>query len=447
MFIDKADILVRGGPGGDGAMSFRREKFVPKGGPDGGDGGRGGSVFFQANPRLRTLLEFARKPKFLAQRGESGSGRKRSGKSGSDLILDVPCGTVISQGSTILADLVHPGDRVLVAKGGRGGRGNIHFKSSIRQAPRIAERGEPAEERRLQLRLKVIADVGFVGMPNAGKSTLLSRLTRATPKIADYPFTTLYPNLGVAIYHNQEIVFADIPGLIEGSHTGKGLGHEFLRHIERTRSLVHVVDPMGFEGKTPSEAIRVINQELKSYSPELARKPQIIVVNKMDLTGADRVAAAVRKNQRKHKVLAVSGVSGQGIPELLAAVASMIAGVSSAPSAPAPAPVHVKLEPDFWVERDNGAFVVRGKRVEKLVAMTNFRYEEAIERTTNILKKMGVEHELAARGARSGDVVRIGEYEFDFRPEIPMHNRFTKKSRQEFKKLSEIGYPSGDEND
>ncbi|MBV9080089.1 MAG: GTPase ObgE, partial [Elusimicrobia bacterium] len=273
LFIDKAEISLRAGNGGDGSASFRREKYVPFGGPNGGDGGKGGDIYLLATDRLRTLLDFARKPKYEAPNGNAGSSYLKSGLSGDDLILEVPCGTTVYKGPTVIADLVDDGDRILVAKGGRGGRGNVHFKNSVRQAPRIAEKGEPGERVALSLRLKIIADVGLVGMPNAGKSTLLSRLTRAHPKIANYPFTTLSPNLGVAYYHDREIIFADIPGLIEGSHTGRGLGHDFLRHVERTRVLIHVVDPMGFDGADPKTTIKTINHELKSYAPELAKKP------------------------------------------------------------------------------------------------------------------------------------------------------------------------------
>lgn len=431
MFIDKADIIINAGNGGDGSMAFRREKFIPRGGPNGGDGGRGGNVYFQSNLHLRTLLDFVRKRKFQAPHGDQGSGYLKSGASGEDLILDVPCGTEIYNGPTLLADLVKPGERFLIARGGRGGRGNVHFKSSVRQAPRIAEKGEPGESFRIRLELKVIADVGLVGLPNAGKSTLLSRLTRANPKIANYPFTTLHPNLGVAVYHNREIVFADIPGLIEGSHTGKGLGHEFLRHIERTRMLIHVIDPMGFGEGSPKENIRIINNELKSHSPKLAKKNQIYVVNKQDLTDSDKVFTSIQKALKGKKVLPVSGVSGQGISELMAEVAKVIETIPFEESKPAERSIHFKLEPDFWVERHSEAYDVRGKKVARLVAMTNFRYPEAVERTQNILKKMGVERELLSHGAQTGDLVRIGTFEFEFQPQPGFAGeRFRAKARR-----------------
>ncbi len=419
MFIDKAHITVRAGNGGDGSAAFRREKFVPKGGPNGGDGGKGGDVYLLAALRLRTLLDFVRKPNYEAKSGEPGSGYHKFGLSGNDLVLEVPCGTSVYQGPTLIADMLNPGDKLLIARGGRGGRGNVHFKNSVRQAPRIAEKGEPGQKVELNLKLKVIADVGLIGMPNAGKSTLLSRLTRATPKIAAYPFTTLYPNLGVAIYHHREIVFADIPGLIEGSHTGKGLGHEFLQHIERTRVLVHVVDPLGFADKDPKTAIKVINNELKTYSRTLGKKKQILVINKQDLAEGEKVFKAIKKAFKAQTVLAVSGVTGAGIPELLAAVAKLLDATPHEKQVAIAPAIHVKLEPDFWVEKDSdGLYSVKGKKVERLVAMTNFKLPEAVQRTQNILKKIGVERELLASGANSGDGVRILNFEFEFQPEV-----------------------------
>ncbi|OVE77581.1 hypothetical protein BVX98_02340 [bacterium F11] len=419
MFIDKANIIVKAGSGGDGCMSFRREKYVPKGGPNGGDGGEGGHVFFRANPHLKTLLDFARRPKFEAERGDDGRGKKQFGRDGKDLVLDVPCGTVIKEGEETIADLLGSGEMVRVCKGGQGGRGNVHFKSSVRQAPRIAERGEPGESRSLRLQLKLIADVGLLGMPNAGKSTLLSRFTRAHPKIADYPFTTLSPNLGVASYQYRELVFADIPGLIEGSHAGKGLGHQFLQHIERTRILVHVVDPLGFGGKSPKENIRIIEKELKRYSPLLAKKPTILVINKQDLTDANLVFKDIKKAYRRRKVLAISGVSGEGINQLLAESIQLLdkTPLEQKKIEKAVKPPRIMLDPEFWVEKDPLSYIVKGKKVERLVAMTNFSLDEGIERTQHILKKMGVEKALVSKGAKRGDPVTIGEVEFTFDPD------------------------------
>lgn len=414
MFIDQANIRVRAGDGGAGSASFRREKFVPWGGPDGGDGGKGGDVYLLADPRMRTLLDFVRKPSYEAERGGSGTGKHCYGKNGADLVLSVPIGTAVYKGPTLIVDLLKPGTKFLIARGGRGGRGNWHFKSSTRQAPRIAELGEPAEKVQLRLQLKMIADVGLIGFPNAGKSTLLSRLTRANPKIANYPFTTLYPNLGVAHYSDREMILADIPGLIEGSHTGKGLGHEFLKHIERTRVLLHVVDPLGYDGQSAKESIKIINAELKKYSPKLIKKPQILVINKLDLTDADKVFKEIKKANKKTKVMGISGVSGEGISKLLPEILKLLDKVPVEEGSLSEAPVHVKLEPEMWVEKKEGIYQVRGASVERLVAMTNFDLPEGVERTQDILKKMGVERALQAHGVRPGDQVKIGRMEFTY---------------------------------
>ena len=433
MFVDKARIFVKAGDGGNGSVSFRREKFIPKGGPDGGDGGRGGDVVLRASPHLKTLLDFSRKPRYEAPRGDNGRGAQKYGRGGETLVLHVPCGTVVIKDGEKVADLLNAGDEIQVARGGQGGRGNVHFKSSVRQAPRISENGEPGESAMVHLELKLIADVGLIGMPNAGKSTLLSRLTRAHPKIADYPFTTLAPNLGVAVVHDREIILADIPGLIEGSHQGKGLGHEFLRHIERTRVLVHVVDPLGFQGRSPVEAIKVINQELKSYSRTLAAMPQILAVNKQDLTGAEDAVKAVRRAYRRAKVFPISGVSGQGLDALLTAVSALLA--SAPPPAPEPKRVEpsarIRLEPDFWVEKTPADFVVRGRKVERLVRMTNFRYEDAVRRTQHILRKIGVEKALIAKGAKPGDPVQIAGVEFKFTLDEPPARPMSRREKRE----------------
>lgn len=421
MLIDHAKVFVSGGNGGAGCSSFRREKYIPKGGPNGGDGGRGGAVYFRGNQHLKTLLDFTRKPKYIAQRGQDGMSRNSFGYDGDDLILDVPLGTTIYKDGFVLADILTDGQLLLVAKGGRGGRGNVHFKSSTRQAPRISEKGEPPESADLELKLRLIADVGFVGFPNAGKSTLLSRLTRAHPKIANYPFTTLFPNLGVTIHNDREIIFADMPGLIEGAHKGKGLGHQFLQHLERTRILVHVVDPMGFADYSPEKAIRVINSELKKYSKILAIKKQIIAVNKQDLTDANVVFEKIKKKFPKTKVFAISGVTGSGIDALLIEVGKLLEKTPPAPvekqGTVLEKNIHIQLAPEFWVERSGELFVVHGKRVEKLIQMTPFNLPEAVERTQHILKKMGVERALIKHGAVAGDLIQIAEIEFTFEPE------------------------------
>ncbi len=318
MFIDEVEIEVKAGDGGNGCMSFRREKFIPYGGPDGGDGGDGGSVIFEACENVDTLLDYTGRIRWTAQRGQDGTGKCCTGKSGEDLILKVPVGTIIidRDRDRILKDLDEPGQTVRIARGGIGGKGNKKFATATNQTPRFAEEGTPGQERRLRLELKLIADVGFVGLPNAGKSTLLSRITQARPKIASYPFTTLHPNLGIVeLSGERRFVAADIPGLIEGAHSGHGLGHEFLKHIERTRILVHLVDVSGFDGSDPIDSYRAIRNELSQYSTELAAKPEIIVATKMDLD-PDRIMLGLFEEAINLKAMAISAVSGQGLNEL-----------------------------------------------------------------------------------------------------------------------------------
>jgi GTP-binding protein len=323
MFIDEATLHVRGGKGGDGCVAFRREKYVPRGGPDGGDGGDGGSVSLRANVNLMTLLDFHSKPLFAAENGERGRGKNQTGRSGVDMVLDVPPGTIVRDAATglVLRDLVAPGDTVEVARGGKGGYGNKHFASPVNRAPRQFEYGEEGEERTIDLELKLIADVGLVGLPNAGKSTLLSRLSDAHPKIADYPFTTLEPQLGIAqVDDARRIVLADLPGLIEGAHAGHGLGDEFLRHIERTRVICQVVDMLPLSGPDPVAAFRAIRRELELYSAELAAKPLIIAANKMDLTHAQDNLRLLRE-EVDAPIYAISAVTGTGLRPLLMALA------------------------------------------------------------------------------------------------------------------------------
>ncbi|HOJ54736.1 MAG TPA: GTPase ObgE [Phycisphaerae bacterium] len=327
MFIDRAEIYVRGGKGGAGCVSFRREKFIPKGGPDGGDGGRGGNVRMVADETITTLLDFAGRHHWIAENGQHGQGRNMSGKAGADLIIRVPPGTIIYDRDTgrLLKDLDEPGKEVLIAKGGRGGKGNKHFATSRYQAPRFAQPGEPPEERWLRLELKLIADVGLVGLPNAGKSTLLSRVSKARPKIADYPFTTLEPQLGIVdLSRYRRFVMADIPGLIEGAHEGVGLGDDFLRHIERTRIIVHIVDVHPLPGQpTPAEAYRIIRNELRKYSEKLAEKPELVVANKIDLA-PDRSAVEELAASIGQEVVAISGVTGAGLSDLVERVWIMV---------------------------------------------------------------------------------------------------------------------------
>lgn len=416
MFIDKARIFVQAGHGGNGHLSFRREKFVPMGGPNGGNGGRGGDLFLVANRHKTTLMDIASHPHYKSQDGNPGESWDRHGRYGEDLKVSVPCGTMVYRDGQFLADLREDGQIFLAAKGGRGGRGNASFKTSRNNAPRIAELGEPGESFTLDLELKVMADVGLVGCPNAGKSTLLSRITQARPKIADYPFTTLSPNLGVVKFDDRDFVVADIPGLIEGAHAGKGLGIDFLKHIERTRVLVHLVDVSGFDGESPSKNFKAIQKELALYSKKLARKPCLIVATKMDCTGAEDAFKKFKRDLKKKNVLQVSAVSGQGLPALLREIVRLLNRSPQEAEVPEPEPAVKRFvfENEFSVEKEEAGFRVRGARVEKLCAMTNFKQEEAASRFQNILKKMGVDKMLQRQGVRAGDSVIIGGMQFTY---------------------------------
>lgn len=417
-FIDEATITVAGGRGGDGIVAWRREKYVPKGGPAGGDGGRGGDVFLAAKAGLNTLVEFRFKKHFAAEAGKAGSTSNKSGRSADDLVVGVPVGTLVyridDDGRAILfADLGAAESRARVAKGGRGGLGNQHFATSTRQAPRFAERGEPAESWTLRLELKLLADCGLVGLPNAGKSTLLAAASAAKPKIADYPFTTLEPQLGVVRLGPEEsFVMVDIPGLIEGAHEGAGLGDRFLRHVERCRVLLHLMD-----GARSLESIltdqTVIENELRQWNPALASRPMIPVLTKLDLPEARERFAEL--TDRIANLRGISAATGEGVRELLFAAFATIAATPSPAVATLEKPRFV-LTPDepFEVTREAGVFVVRGERVERLAAMTNFDTDEGLSRFEAILSKMGVERRLQELGARDGDTVRIGEHEFDY---------------------------------
>jgi len=416
LFVDHTRIVVRGGRGGDGAMSFRREKFVPLGGPDGGNGGRGGDVILVADSQKRSLLDLTYKPHYYAPEGEKGMGSNKMGHGGGDLRVFLPMGTLVYRDGSILADLRTPGQTFLAAKGGRGGRGNSSFKTQRTTAPHISEKGEPGEEFTLDLELKLLADIGLIGCPNAGKSTLLARLTNARPKIADYPFTTLNPNLGIAEWHGVTMVMADIPGLIEGAHTGRGLGVDFLRHVERTRLLAHMVDISGFDGQDAYSAIKMINEELRQYSPKMMKKPMVIVANKMDLTGADDALIALRKRWKKSKVFPISAATGQGLDALLAYAAKELAKPEPIEVEPVEIEPHrFVIELDYEVKKEEeGMYRVLGAKVERLAAMTNFNQSEGLRRFQNILKKMGVEKEFMRQGAVPGDTIKIGVFEFYF---------------------------------
>ena len=413
MFFDEAKIYVKGGDGGTGIVSFRREKYVPHGGPDGGDGGKGGDVIFLADDGQSTLQLFRYRKHFKAENGKSGEGARRRGANGENLVVKVPVGTIVREAETkrLIADLSYSGQELIVAQGGTGGLGNIHFSTSTRQAPRIAQRGKAGEEFWLHLELKLIADVGY---PNAGKSTLLSRISNAKPKVADYPFTTLVPNLGVVENYGETFVVADIPGLIDGAHSGAGLGHNFLKHIERTRLLVHLVD---ISQEDPLAAYRQINRELELYSPELATKPQIVVANKIDtglLEAKAELLAAAKADGRE--LYFISAVSGEGVEELLHAVGQFLSEL------PPPPPLEPEVEeititceekPQIICEAP-GLWRVAGKNIEELIARLNVYDDDALRYFYRIIKSQGIIEELRRKGVSEGETVVIGEVEFEY---------------------------------
>ncbi len=423
MFIDEATIWVKAGDGGNGCMSFRREKFIPFGGPDGGEGGKGGDVILEASPALQTLMDFRYRKHFKAPKGLNGKGKNMSGREGENLVLPVPIGTIVFDKKTgeMLADLATIGARAVVAKGGRGGHGNTHFSNSTHKAPRFAEKGEPGEERDLRFELKLLADVGIIGFPNAGKSTLLSHISAARPKIADYPFTTLTPQLGVVSLYDKQIVFADIPGLIEGAHEGAGLGVRFLKHIERTRLLIHLIDLNDVKEECPLEQFDGINRELEAYSPKLSRLSQIIAGNKIDIPEAKaKVPILAEALKQKEKTLfPISAASGEGIEALLQAAFRELETLSTVEEeAPAPLPPRIEETRIIQIRREENAFVVTGKDVERAVAMTDLENEEAVENLQRILDRFGVEVELRKVGVREGDLVKIGAAEFFYVPSV-----------------------------
>ncbi len=420
MVFDQARITVKSGDGGDGAVHFRREKFVARGGPDGGDGGRGGDVILIVDPKLNTLMPFARKRKFAAAAGGRGGRNDMRGASAEPLMGPVPPGTVVRdmQSAIVLGDLTEAGQTVVVARGGRGGRGNARFVSSRNQVPHVGEKGAPGEELTLQLELKLIADIGIVGVPNAGKSTFLSSITAAKPKIAPYPFTTLQPNLGVAQLDElgaHTLVLADIPGLIEGAHKGVGLGFDFLRHVQRTRVLIHLLDG---QSQNPVADFGQINAELALFDEDLGKKPQVVALNKLDLPDVQarwpEIQAALKA--RGVTATAISAATGQGVRDLLYAASQRLAE--------APPPPHFDDIPvyrpafdvsDFTITReDDGAYRVNGKKIERAARMTYWEFEEAVERFQKILEVLGVRRGLEEAGIKAGDTVRIGEYELEW---------------------------------
>ncbi len=427
MFVDRARINVKSGKGGNGAVSFRREPFVPEGGPDGGDGGKGGDVIFEASSSYRTLMDFKYKKKYEAEPGQDGMKKKKFGKNGENLVIKVPPGTVIIDELTglVMKDLVHDGDSVVVVKGGKGGKGNVHFKNSVRQAPNFAEAGGPARERNIILELKLIADVGLLGFPNVGKSTLLSVSTSARPKIANYHFTTITPNLGVVQIYDSSFVMADIPGLVEGAHEGTGLGLDFLKHVDRTKVLVHVVDIAGSEGRDPVEDFDKINDELVKYSERLAKKPQIVVGNKSDLVFDEDTVERFKKHveDKGYQFFLMSAATNQGVREVLSAAAKALAELPEEEEQYEFYDFSMDdEEPDYreiytYVDDEDGAFVIEGKQLTKIFDSTNFNDMESLRYLYKYIENKGAIAELKELGLKEGDTVRIKDYEFEYEEE------------------------------
>jgi GTP-binding protein len=422
MFFDSVRVWIRAGDGGDGAATFRHEAHVPRGGPDGGDGGRGGSIYLTVDPGETSLRDYRHKHHFKATAGGRGSGQKKHGKAGDDLILKVPPGTGVFDESSadLLGDLVASGQTLMVGRGGRGGLGNVHFATSTHQAPKHAQNGEPGEERQIRLELRLLADVGLVGLPNAGKSTLLAALTAARPKIADYPFTTLEPNLGVLDLGDEDSrrpTIADVPGLIEGASSGAGLGHAFLRHVERTRVLVHVVDG---SDRDPEWSYSVIRDELGAHDPALLTKPLLVAFNKMDRLVAAEAWPAFRNARAAQGVaaVAISAETGANLAELRERLSKLLPSAEELAEPPEPAGIVVhRLESagnTFTVAREDGMLVVHGHRIERLAAQTNFDVEESAERFQEDLIRLGIDHELRRQGVAPGDTVRIGGSELEW---------------------------------
>ena len=427
MFVDHVKVFVKGGDGGDGMVAFRREKFVPNGGPAGGDGARGGNVVFEVEEGLRTLMDFRYKRIFKAERGEHGMSKGMHGRRADDLIIKVPPGTVVinAETKTVIADLVEHGQQAIIAKAGRGGRGNSRFATPSNPAPELAEKGEPGEELDVILELKVLADVGLVGFPSVGKSTLLSVVSAAKPKIGAYHFTTIVPNLGmVETEDGRSFAMADLPGLIEGAHQGVGLGMQFLRHIERTRVIVHVIDMSGIEGRDPYDDYVVINEELKQYNLRLTERPQIVVANKMDMPGAEEnLEAFLGKISEDVKVFPVSAVSRKGLKPVLFEIADLLEvtpefllhEMEEEESDATVLYKHKKQSDGYDITRaDDGAYVLSGNKIERLFKMTDFSREDGIRKFARQLRAMGVDEALRERGAENGDTVRLMEFEFDF---------------------------------
>ena len=420
MFVDEVVIKVIAGKGGDGCTSFRREKYVPMGGPNGGNGGKGASIIFKVDEGLRTLLDLKYQKEIKGHKGENGKGSNMNGKNAEDVIIKVPLGTVVKDMDTnlIIADLTKKNDEVVVAAGGRGGRGNTAFKTHSNTAPNFSENGEPGEEKVLKIELKSLADVGLVGLPSVGKSTLLSKISAAKPKIASYHFTTLVPNLGVVkTKDNRSYVVADLPGLIEGAKEGAGLGDKFLRHIERTKLIVHVIDMSSTEGRDPVEDYNTIRNELSGYSEKLANKEEIIVANKMDMPESIDNLKEFKKHVKKD-IYEISGLTGQGIPELLIEIANRLDNIKEVDlyeddEIESHILYKFKEEQPFTIEKENEKFVIHSEKIEKLFKMTKFT-DEGMRRFSNKLRRMGVDEELQKMGDQEGDIVKILDFEFEY---------------------------------
>ena len=428
MFVDHVKIYVKGGDGGDGIVAFRREKYIAYGGPAGGDGGKGANVVFIVDEGLRTLMDFRYQRHFKAPRGEHGGSKNMHGKNASDIVVKVPPGTIVTdaEDGTIIADLVEHGQTAIIAKGGRGGRGNSRFATPSNPAPELSEKGEPGVNREINLELKVLADAGLVGFPSVGKSTLLSVVSAAKPKIADYHFTTLVPNLGmVETDDHRGFVLADLPGLIEGAHQGIGLGHQFLRHIERTRVIIHVIDMSGLEGRDPYEDFLTINEELEQYNLRLTERPQIIVANKMDMPESQENLEAFKQklNDQNALIFPISALTRSGLDELLHAVVDLLEVTSEFPmheiedeeKETSVLYKHEAEAPEFEITReDDGAFVLSGYTIERLFVMTDFNFDQSVRKFSRQLRGMGVDDALRERGAKDGDTVRLLDFEFEF---------------------------------
>lgn len=423
MFIDQVTMELYAGDGGNGCMAFRREKYISMGGPFGGNGGRGANIIFKVDPGLNTLIDLKYHRIVKASKGANGLGKGMHGKNAEDIVIKVPPGTVITDLETnlLMADLIKNDDEVIVAYGGRGGRGNMAFATRTNPAPEFAENGEPGEVRRIKVELKLLADVGLVGLPSVGKSTIISMISASKPKIAAYHFTTLTPNLGVVkTKNNKSFVVADLPGLIKGASLGEGLGDQFLKHIERTRVIAHVVDMGGFEGRNPYEDYCLINEELKAFNPKLLDKPQIIIANKMDLEESNNNFEEFKKKVKDVKIFPISAALNQGLDEVLIELANMLDNTPKMPlyeDEKFESHVLYKFKKDkpFTIYKEGNVFVVRGAEVEKLLKMTRFQTEESARRFANKLRKMGIDDELKNMGAVEGDTVRILDLEFEYK--------------------------------